>query len=248
MALTPDRYLSSLRSDSAALAAAARDNLHAPVPWCGDWTVRELVEHVGLVHQRVREVVRLRSDRRISDKELPPPPAGGTIEWFAEGAARLADTLEAVGTESPAWNWTGADQTAAFWHRRMAQETLVHRWDAEKAAGVDPITVDHDMGVDGVDELVDAFLPLLFMRGPQEGLTGSLHLHATDGGDGEGEWWVGLSPTGAEVRHEHAKGDVAVRGPAAELLLLVWNRRPADGLEVFGDTAVLDRWEKYARF
>src|SRR5947209_3455319 len=243
MALTPDRYVSSLRSDSAALVAAARDHLDAPVPWCGDWTVKDLVEHTGLVHQRVRETVRLRSDRPISVKELPPPPASGTVEWFAEGSARLADTLEAVGTEAPVWNWTGADQTSAFWHRRMAQETLVHRWDAEKAAGVDPITIDRDLAVDGVDELVDGFLPLLFMRGSQEGLTGSLHLHATDGdGEGGGEWWIGLSPTGAEVRHEHAKGDVAVRAPAADLLLLVWNRRSAVGLEVFGDAAVLDRW------
>ena len=43
---------------------------------------------------------------------------------------------------------------------------------------------------------------------------------------------------------EHAKGDLAVRGPASSLLLWAYNRVPAgaDGLESFGDPALLDGW------
>ena len=43
---------------------------------------------------------------------------------------------------------------------------------------------------------------------------------------------------------EHAKGDLAVRGPASPLLLWAYNRVPAgtDGLESFGDPALLDGW------
>ncbi len=37
------------------------------------------------------------------------------------------------------------------------------------------------------------------------------------------------------VEPGHAKGDAAVRGPAADLLLWLWGRRPLDGFEVFGD-------------
>jgi predicted lipid carrier protein YhbT len=44
------------------------------------------------------------------------------------------------------------------------------------------------------------------------------------------------------VRREHAKGDVAVRAPASDLLLFLWGRIPPDRLEVMGDTALLPRW------
>ena len=42
---------------------------------------------------------------------------------------------------------------------------------------------------------------------------------------------------GRRSRAEHAKGDVAARGSASDLLLFLWGRVPADALEVFGDAA-----------
>jgi hypothetical protein len=44
------------------------------------------------------------------------------------------------------------------------------------------------------------------------------------------------------VEHAHAKGDVAVRGTASDLLLLLWNRAGSDRFQVFGDAGLLDRW------
>ena len=49
------------------------------------------------------------------------------------------------------------------------------------------------------------------------------------------------------MERAHAKGDVAVRGPASDLFVFAYNRRDATGLEVFGDTAVVDRWRESAR-
>src|SRR5436305_1965730 len=93
---------------------------------------------------------------------------------------------------------------------------------------------------------IDEFLPLGAARGVTTGVSGSVHLHATDG-EGGGEWWVGFSDGAVEVRHEHAKGDVVVRGPASDLLLFIWNRRGRDGLEVIGDDAMLDVWAEKIR-
>src|SRR5437763_690836 len=76
-------------------------------------------------------------------------------------------------------------------------------------------------------------------RGVTAGVPGSLHRHATDG---EGEWWVGFDDGAVAGRHEHAKGDVAVRGPASDLLLFIWNRRSRAGLEIIGDESMLDVW------
>ena len=43
------------------------------------------------------------------------------------------------------------------------------------------------------------------------------------------------------------RGDAAVRGPVADLLLLVYGRRGPEGLEVFGDLDLLARWREASR-
>ncbi len=49
------------------------------------------------------------------------------------------------------------------------------------------------------------------------------------------------------VTAEHAKGDVAARGTASELLLFLWRRVPASELEVFGDAELLERFSEGMR-
>ncbi len=68
-----------------------------------------------------------------------------------------------------------------------------------------------------------------------------MHLHCTDG-DGDGEWLVRLGADGVTVVNEHAKADVAARGGASDILLMMWGRIPVDQLEVFGDASLLERW------
>ena len=75
--------------------------------------------------------------------------------------------------------------TAAFWFRRQAHETAVHRWDAQRAAtpsSVDPI--DATLAADGVDEWLEVFVPRFLARtGVPDDLVGAtLHLHCTDEG------------------------------------------------------------------
>ena len=102
-----------------------------------------------------------------------------------------------------------------------------------------------DLALDAVDELFEVILP---WRGTAElgsemdGKT--MHFHATDVGDepGEGEWLITLAGERLTVEHMHAKGDVAVRGTASDLLLLLWNRVSADRFEVFGDAGLLEWW------
>ena len=72
-------------------------------------------------------------------------------------------------------------------------------------------------------------------------MTGTLHVHCTDV---EGEWTVDLASL--DVARAHSKGDVALRGPAAEVLLHLLDR--GDGGEVFGDATVLERWRTAFRF
>ena len=130
-----------------------------------------------------------------------------------------------------------------FWSRRVAHETAVHRWDAQAAAGA-PEPVDVRLAVDGIQEMFD----LLTARPGHERVRGdgeTIHLHCTDT---DGEWLVRLTPQGVAVTREHAKGDVAARGTASDLLLLLWGRVPPDRVEVFGDASLLARWQELARF
>jgi uncharacterized protein (TIGR03083 family) len=117
----------------------------------------------------------------------------------------------------------------------------MHRIDAEQATGVAG-PVDAALAVDGIDELFDLFLPRRH-AGKATGDGETAHVHATDA---EGEWLLRLTGDGITVERGHAKGDVAVRGPAGDLLLWLWGRRPIDGLEVFGDAGLADRFRQLA--
>jgi uncharacterized protein (TIGR03083 family) len=237
-------YLDSLRSDAADLLAAASGHLDADVPTCPGWRMERLVGHVGRTY-------RWTAGWMAGDgtRELARPPGGAAvIDWTRAGLAELLAAMEEAAGEddpdTPVTTWAG-EQPPIFWPRRMAIETAVHRWDAQAAAG-DGRPIGTDLALDAVDELFEVILP---WRGTgelgseNEGKT--MHLHATDvaeGEAGEGEWLVTVGPSGLTVDHKHAKGDVAVRGTASDLLLLLWNRVPADRCEVFGDADLLERW------
>jgi uncharacterized protein (TIGR03083 family) len=57
-----------------------------------------------------------------------------------------------------------------------------------------------------------------------------------------GEWMVRSAGNAVTWEPGHAKGSVAVRGPAADLLLVLYRRLPTDRVEVLGDAAVLETW------
>ena len=173
------------------------------------------------------------------------PDGPAALDWYRDGVARLIGALEGIGPDDKVWNWVSGPDTPDFWFRRMAQETAVHRWDAESAVG--PATpIDPALAVDGIAEMLGGFLPLLGAGGSVPGpLGGSLHVHATDA---EGEWTVTQGEGGFAVEGGHAKGDAAMRGPASDLLLALWGRPTLQAVEVFGDSGVVDRWREIVRF
>ena len=170
-----------------------------------------------------------------------PEERAAIVDWFDDGAARLLDVLGSTDPTTPVWSW-GEDQHARFWARRMAHETAVHGWDSGNPAGSDR-AIAGDVAVDGIDEQLDNVPFMVAFRPEVAGLRGageSIHLHATDA---EGEWLIRLVSDGIEVSREHAKGDVAAHGTASDLFLFLVGRVSPTALEVFGDAALLDRWQ-----
>ncbi len=234
-----DQHLDAIARESAVLAdAAERAGLDASVPSCPPWTVRDLVTHIGGVQRWATTVVTTRPTEplvRTEPTDLPPPD--GLVAWFRAASAGLVDALGAAGPDVPVWTFLPGG-TTAFWFRRQAHEVAVHRVDAEQAGGV-AAPIATDLAADGIAE----WLEIVTRRGADvlRGDGETVHLHCTDTREGEGEWLVTLTPDGPRIEATHAKGDVAARGTASDLELVLWGRGDVAGLEVFGDAALLER-------
>ncbi|MFI6318357.1 maleylpyruvate isomerase family mycothiol-dependent enzyme [Nonomuraea sp. NPDC050556] len=132
----------------AAVAGAAGD---APVPSCPDWTVGDLTEHVALVYLHKVETLR----RGEMPGDWPPDLSGeAPLDVLDRAYGELAGELTARDPEAWAKTWHAPDQTVGFWMRRMAQETVIHRIDAEQALGGPGSAVGDELAVDGVDEVL----------------------------------------------------------------------------------------------
>jgi uncharacterized protein (TIGR03083 family) len=227
------------------MAELARGNLDAPVPTCPGWTLRDLIEHTGNVHRWQTEATRVNTGEFPNMAHETGVVDGQTLaDWFQAGVDRAVEVMSAVEATATRWTWArGPDDVAQWYFRRIAQETLVHRIDAELTAGVGVSDVDGVFAVDGVDEFCDVMIPQA--TGQAIGGNGqTIHLHATDA---DGEWLLTLHPDRVEVARGHAKGDAALRGSARDLLLEVWGREPLGPMEIFGDEAVVATFRAAAR-
>lgn len=178
-----------------------------PVGSCPGWTLHGLVEHLGGVHRWAAEVV------RTGEQAASPEPGVDLRAWFAEGAELLLDVFARTPLDRPTWTFAGPG-TAGWWLRRQALETLVHRWDAQRAVG-EPEPLDPQLAADGLAEVAGVLLPRQVRLGRTPAVEQPVRLRALEADEpvllGQGE------PV------------ATVTGPAEVLLLLLWHRAdPAD--------------------
>lgn len=235
-------YLDALEAESEAfLAAAASAPLDSPVAHCGDWTLGELVAHTAFVWGFATANV-VAGGEKTGPATTKPDDDSKLFEWAASVRATMLEALRQAEPDTPAWSFAADFQTAGFWQRRMVAETVVHRWDAQAAAG-NPMPIAAELASDGIDEYTLVGLRSSSGRPNRSYPTQSIHLHCTDT---EGEWTiVGDGASNFTVTREHAKGDAAVKGEASALLLWIWGR---DGgpVEIFGDETVATTWRNLA--
>jgi uncharacterized protein (TIGR03083 family) len=197
----------------------------AEVPTCPGWTMTDLLRHVGAVYLHKVECMRLGRDPGSW------PPAGldkePPLELLDRSYAALTAEFAARRPEDRSFTWYEPDQSVAFWIRRMAQETVIHRVDGELAAGSPVAGIPDDLAADGIDELLVAFVQYGTTNWPEEFAD-----MLKPAGDRlvsvvtpQQSWLLRLTSRDVRVDGSAAGRPAAtVQGPAADVLLWVWGR------------------------
>src|SRR5882757_9685981 len=205
-------FVTQLEQDGARLAAVA--GLDSDVPPCPQWTVRDLVTHTGGVHRWATSIVRdrLDDDPASDDTPLPSPGARDVVEWFVEGHTELVQALRAADPDLQCWTFLPAPSPLAFWARRQAHETAIHRADTESATG--PITpFAAEFALDGIDELHSFLARRPTFKHVETPRTIALRP------DGAAGWTVTLAPDGVRAVAGAGPADATVSGSASDLYL-----------------------------
>jgi uncharacterized protein (TIGR03083 family) len=235
------RYTATIRENADALATAARAaGLDSKVPTCPEWTVRDLVQHLGGVHRWATSIVgtpRLEPwNVDLAEVVGTWPPDDELTSWLVVGADALVATLEAADPALDCFTFLKATSPLAMWSRRQAHETAIHRADGESAAGAAPVAFDPAFSADGVDELLAGFIT----RGRKLTSDPARTLRVT-AVDADGDWDVAVGPDGVTtVAGGSGPADASVRAAASDLYQALWNRPPAAPLDVSGDGSLLD--------
>ncbi|MEP7201637.1 MAG: maleylpyruvate isomerase family mycothiol-dependent enzyme [Ilumatobacteraceae bacterium] len=223
------------RDSTAFVEACEAAGLAAAVASCPDWTVSDLLWHLTEVHDFWRTIVAERLSDPGDYREPQRPADEALPDLYRTGRTELLKTLNEVDPANSVWTWSN-DKSAGFVIRRMAQETAVHRWDAEQAVGMVTV-IEGNVASDGIDEFLTHFMASVVDGAEPVG--GSVHLHC---GDVDGEWTVRETDDGFDVTREHSKADCAIRGPACDILLAMWRRVPLSTCDVVGDADVAARF------
>lgn len=240
--MADDWLLTALDDATTRISALARQgSLDEPVDHLNRWKVRDVVAHLGGVHRWATRIV---TERSIAGPSFKKSKLDGIelCDWFDEGAAGLLETFRRHELDEPCPNFNpGSERTIAWWVRRQAHESTVHRWDIEVTLG-DVTPIAPNLAVDGIDEFLDVFVRT---RGKQT-LQSPLVLRTTR----PSRSWtltpaakpgrIDVSPGKPDAR---ATGDVAeVAGKPDALLLAVWGRKSvsAAGLAISGDATVAE--------
>jgi uncharacterized protein (TIGR03083 family) len=249
-------HIDALRHNGDLLAdAAERAGLDASVPPCAPWQVKDLLRHTGYIHRWAARHI-----TECPDTVLDGPPeadilCGGAADpdllaWFRAGHDALVETLRTADPGLVCATFMDAPSPLAFWARRQAHETAIHRADADSASGVRP-EYEPDFAADGIDELIMGFGQRRKYRPSAEG-DGSMQIRTTDTGHA---WHVGTEGGRIQARREHTGPDpvgspaCTVTGPASGLYLFLWHRSDAAqaGVAISADAGFLELWQSSVR-
>jgi uncharacterized protein (TIGR03083 family) len=201
------------------------------IPNCPGWTTQELLYHLIDIQDWVGRCVAsgdpalpgfVRHDREVNWKATMRSTSAALLSAF-ERTDFAAIRPSHLGPQACSW-----------WLRRQLIEHSLHLWDLQIAHG-ESGSIQKGVAELGIDEWFE-IQPLRDSWKPGALVDKTVHLHATDC---DGEWLARFTAAGISYDRVHAKGDLAVRAPVADLLLALWGRARYQQFEVFGATELL---------
>jgi uncharacterized protein (TIGR03083 family) len=254
-----DTYLDHIRTESTRFREVlAGCDPAAPVPSCPEWTAADLLWHLVGVQDWWSWCVANRP--RSADDGYPEPDRPDSydemLSRYQQAAQALATALEEADPTEEAWTWKEDEHTVGFIYRRQAHEALIHRVDAELAAGVPITDLDPALAADGVQEVLD----VMFGGNPAWGsFSGLDHYLRVDIDDVDQSVWVqlgtftGTDPSSGEHVDEQdirvvpdpgREPDAVIGGTAQALDLRLWRRGDGADTHLAGDLGIVDRFRE----
>jgi uncharacterized protein (TIGR03083 family) len=241
-----DEHLEVLRRDGEILAdVAQRAGLDALVPPCPGWRVRDVLLHIGGVHRWAAAYVTAGRSQPFTAAEqeqfFVPVDDDTLVDWYRSGHRALVDVLAGADPAVVCWSFLPAPSPLAFWARRQAHETAVHRADVESAIGSTPAWAP-GFAVDGIEELLRAF----FARRPERITCEPPVAVALSANDADAAWTIRMDAGGLRVADGAGPATLALSGTATDVYLLLWNRIDLERFVVEGDPGALATWRSKA--
>jgi uncharacterized protein (TIGR03083 family) len=233
------RLLETLEDDYRRLREVAAGVLGETVPSCPDWTGADLANHVAQVYLHKTETIR----RGEFPKPWPPDLGADPLAALDRAHRELTAEFAAHEPHERALTWYEPVQTVGWWIRRMAQETVIHRVDAELAAGVDLLPIPADLAADGIDEVLVCFLAYGTTAYPDYAAE---YLAGCDGEtiriDTESRsWLLQLGPGEVTVERTSADAEAVLRGSEDAVLRWLWRRVGNEAVELDGNRSVVGK-------
>ncbi|HEU5332123.1 MAG TPA: maleylpyruvate isomerase family mycothiol-dependent enzyme [Actinocrinis sp.] len=234
-----------------ARAAIAASDPKAPVRSCPGWTVADLTHHLAEVYLHKADCVRLGAfPEPWPPERIDPDP----LTALDDAVAELEQQFVAHRPGHHAPTWYRPDQTVGFWMRRMAHETVIHRVDAELAAGIPVSPIPADLALDGIDEILKLFIAYgsVTWRDQLGSLLDDPDQHhvliATETTDRElaRAWTVTAHPdsvSAVDASPNEPDAALTVFGQPAAVLRWLWNRPEPDTVHIAGDPLLLVQFQ-----
>ncbi len=209
--MSREDYLRVLSRDAGRISELVyAEPVKAGVPGCPGWSVADLVRHLGATQRwATSNVTGVRGDRQeVADDQL--------ADWFTEGARLLQTALAVADPSAVCPGFDRVNATPAFWVRRMAHETLMHRLDVEAALDLTGVPLTPELADDGIDEVLHVFAPRQVVLGRSAGVPYALV----------------ITTPGMTHRLDGPEPVVRVAGSAPDVLLRLWRRTDDTRLRV----------------
>ncbi len=251
-------YLGIIRDQSARFHdVLAGADLSRPVPSCPDWTAADLLWHLTEVqHFWGAMAGELLGGPEAYDRPARPSD-GEVLDMFTAVSARLVEAVSRHDPATPCYSWHPEGGSIGWVRRRQAHEALIHRVDAELAAGARVSGVEAGLAADGVDEMLWVMMHGVPSWGTFTPDGVKIQLETTDTGDA---WSLalgrfdGTSPDSGTVYEGLGAAMVATGASPAptgtlsagawDLDRWLWGRGEPAAIE--GDPALRDRLRKLA--